>query len=175
MAARDPERPAPDPAGEKRPPRAARALAGPLRPGRDQGNRCALAKARAFAKEARQEVPESAPYTSTATLPIGCEQQARIQPSATSSSEMPPLWTMWTSPSVLRTLQVPQRPKVQPEGMFSPARFATASTVSVSPQGTVRPDRVKAISAAAPSAGVTSASTGASASLLTGAPKLSWW
>src|SRR5690606_29050408 len=33
----NPERPAPDPAGEKRPPRAGRALAGPLRPGRDKG------------------------------------------------------------------------------------------------------------------------------------------
>src|SRR5690606_16527577 len=51
MSARDPERPAPARAGEKRPPRGGRALAGPLRPGRFMGNRRAVAKARAFARE----------------------------------------------------------------------------------------------------------------------------
>ena len=43
-----------------------------------------------------------------------------------SSAEMPPLWTMWTSPESFWILQVPQTPKLQPFGMLSPAALAAA-------------------------------------------------
>ena len=58
--------------------------------------------------------------------------------------------------------------------MFSPARLATARTVSVSAQDAVTPLEAKVTWALASSAGVTSSMTGASASVATGAPKLSW-
>ena len=86
---------------------------------------------------------------------------------------MPPLWTIWTSPSVFITLQVPHRPKVQPEGMFSPLALATARTVSVSVQAAATPDRAKTTSATAVSSGTTSSSAGTSAAVRIGlVPKL---
>ena len=62
---------------------------------------------------------------------------------------MPPLWTMWTWPDNFRIRQVPQTPKVQPEGMFSPADRAVARIVSVSEQVRLTPAKAKAISASA--------------------------
>ena len=41
---------------------------------------------------------------------------------------------MCTSPGSFLILQVPQTPKLHPEGMFSPAALAAASTVSTSVQ-----------------------------------------
>jgi len=49
---RETQRPAPDPAGGKRPPRAGRALAGGFGPRRDKDRPCAVAKAMAFANQA---------------------------------------------------------------------------------------------------------------------------
>ena len=60
LAMLNPERPAPDPAGEKRPPRAGRALAGPLGPGRSWLKWCAVAKATAFARPAGAASPADA-------------------------------------------------------------------------------------------------------------------
>jgi hypothetical protein len=37
---------------------------------------------------------------------------------------MPPFCTMWTWPSILRTLHVPQIPIERPDGITSPAAFA---------------------------------------------------
>ena len=72
-----------------------------------------------------------------------------------------------TSPAVFFTLQVPHRPKLHPEGMFSPARFAAASTVSPGAQAVLTPEAVKLISAAS---GTASAS---GAGAVSGGPKLS--
>lgn len=44
-----------------------------------------------------------------------------MNPSSTSSSVMPPFCTMWTWPSILRTLHVPQIPIERPDGITSPA------------------------------------------------------
>ena len=52
---------------------------------------------------------------------------------------------MCTSPEVLRTLQVPQTPKVHPDGITMPALRATARTVSVSLHSAVTSDRAKAM------------------------------
>ena len=70
-------------------------------------------------------------------------------------------------------LQVPQTPKLQPEGMLSPACREIASTVSASVQGIDLPLTENTTSDAASALGTTSSSTGASAGVSTGAVKVS--
>src|SRR5690606_26798284 len=59
----------------------------------------------------------------------GFEQQARMNPSAISSSRMPPLWLIATSPKLFFTLQVPHRPNSQAAEIRTPTARAAWSTV----------------------------------------------
>ena len=96
-----------------------------------------------------------------------------MYPASMSSSEIPPLRAICTSPSVFLTLQVPQTPKVQPDGVLRPDARAVAGIASVSAHFALTPDMLNVTSALPSSAGITSSSAGWSAVVSIGAWKLS--